>query len=333
MQLGQKIIELNSGITQYVGPEYQGGNLTVRDWSTPDEKVLGLPLSKMALPQVRVEAGVENIRKNKSLTVTGQGIREIKRGTDTAILIGSGPSISYWANSLCDIHEIGTTFVMNRALKLFAGNEDLVDYAWLSDPMLANYADDWLAGFRTHGTDVITSFSTAYEIIKDFKNHYFFGLCVGEIKEWLDEQEAQGIDKTKFGVLDTGLCGLFSQLHLCFKLDFKRIILLGHDFALTHNFKYFDKPFNFIEQRMDENHHPDFDFEIAEDLRGNLITTQPYLFRQAQLIGVACQMLTEKGIKIINATEGGLLSGFGIELINLKELIESEKAKSVLNQE
>lgn len=335
---GNKVIQLDQYLDRRIGTPYReedgnyllaggnptGGETIVRDWAHSDDKAAeektGIPLDPgiIKFGCDAIEANVERIRAGKGI-VDFPGLRN-----DTAVLIGAGASLGkYLANGrLPEFSFHGTTMVTNRALKPYADMGWDFDYAFFVDSQCHIFTkQDWWQGLKGNPAGIIAATNT-HPSVFDFKGQsYFFGHGSGCVKEWREKAIACGIDEKKLGRLDSGYCALYSALHFAYKQKAKRVILVGHDFSLVENKKYFDVPFHLPTEapRMQQN-PTEFNMVVREDLRGNVIVTQKYLENQAKAIMMALLNMHRAGIEIINATSEGLLYGDWIKQVSLNEL-------------
>lgn len=322
---GQEWTDGKTGIKYWLGPEHLGGHSIVRDWSA-DDTAASARWSGHKHPSERVAIGCENIACNHAKIKSSPGIIDLElKDSDTVFLIGSGSSLRYHLDWLPEISRRGTTIATNRAIGAFKNVAELLDYGWVSDPEAWKAVGDFWTYGEFGGTKLVANFAADARVMDAAGEVFFHGDCVGTVPEWEDGLACYGIDKARYGVLDSGWCALFSQLHLLYKLskeyEFNKIVLLGHDFALVDNWRYFDQPVKVDEAFQKTVSDPGHSLLFSCDINGVLVATQNYLFRQSELIKVACRQFATRGIKVINATNGGILFGQGIEQGDLDDLL------------
>ena len=319
-QVGDKVSN-NGASYRYseVGPEQ---SLFVRDWGTGDDET---KMTSTKIIKEKVDVGVLNIQSNTRAIKKSPGINGLKpEKNDVFFLVGAGGSLRKHISRLPELHKFGTVFATNRALSLFRGIEECLDYAFLLDPKSFLFVDeDWWDELDRKRIDCVAGYCT-HPTALDFNNHYFFGQAVGQVEEWEREIEKQGIDKKRTGSLDSGMCALYSNLHLCFKLNPKAtVVLLGHDFSFVDYYKYFDRKFDMNDEGENIKKWPkEFGFMVTKDINGKMINTQYFLERQARTIAMALRNMKDAGGRIINATEGGILfDDYAIENISLVDYL------------
>jgi len=117
--------------------------------------------------------------------------------------------------------------------------------------------------------------------------------------------------------LEHGLNVTFSALSWIVRvLKAKTIVLVGMDCAFPDSMKHFDEPLMFDAQE---------EYMVARDVEGRAVVTSRVLLEIAEWHTAVFYFLREAGIRVINATEGGLLSNF-VELRQLADVVEELNA-------
>ena len=100
-------------------------------------------------------------------------------------------------------------------------------------------------------------------------------------------------------------------------LGAKTIVLVGMDCACTDGMKHFDEPLAF---------DPKEEYLVARDVYGGAVITTRNYFEMAEWHLAALYFLKEAGIRVINATEGGILTNF-VEQQKLGEVVKELNAQ------
>lgn len=233
----------------------------------------------------------EKILKSREthLANSPKGIKELydTANGETAILCGSGPSLLNDVNLIPSKPHPGyTVFCLNNALKAVGPGKTDYCFAldWSARPV-------WYEGVATDGVKAILSFNVPGNILQFFRDRYYFA---GPTK--LEDQL-----RKDFGYLESGLLATFSCLHLIYKMGFKRVILLGHDFAYTGYpaMNHWDEPLTTEFAQQQEVH-------AYQDVFGRPVISDPRLEMNAKVVVAASHFLKKLGVEVINCAEGGL---------------------------
>jgi len=292
----------------------------VRRWSQSNDS-RAWEMKGESLADDIVEQGVKNIHQNAATIRASDGIESLPAlRQDTAILVGAGGSLAKILLQLNRLKDVGSVFVTNRGLKAFADTGAKFDYAFMIDAKSYLFTtQDWWNCVDKSATCIASTY--VHPSVLCFDRQHFFGLSCGYVPEWRTACEQSGIDEKALGALDSGLCALYSNLHLAWKMGAKRIVLLGHDFSLFQNMKYFDVPFHLRQEAIRMQKEPQtFNLSVREDLNQNLVVTQRFLEIQAKAIMAQIFNLVDDGIQVINGTCEGLLYGDCIQQIPVEKL-------------
>ena len=296
-----------------------GEHVLVRDWANSCDERANQQSGVELAPDI-IEKGIENIKKNAELIQRSPGIKCLpKFKNDSAVLIGAGGSLRDYLELLPTVSMLGTTIATNRALRAFIGSEQFLDYAFLIDSKLDIITgEEWWSYFDAKAVNSISSFNV-HSSCTNFANTYFFAQGAGFVAEWRQEAIRNWIAPDNYSYLDSGFCGLYPMLHLCHRMQVKKVYLIGHDFSFVNNLKYFDRHFNLKEESARFN-NPEFGMIIRDDINGNLIVTQRFLEMQARAIICAIKNMVESGIEFYNMSEGGILYDDCIRRMSKNEL-------------
>jgi len=118
-------------------------------------------------------------------------------------------------------------------------------------------------------------------------------------------------------ILEHGLNVTFSALAWIVRaLRAKTIVLVGMDCAFSDGMKHFFEPLTFDRSE---------DYFVASDLDGRAVITNRIYLDVAEWHAAAFYFLKEAGIRVINATEGGILTNF-VEKRTLARTVEELNA-------
>ena len=300
------VTELKTGLRFFAGPSFGDKQMAVRDWSlaTDKKKLAETEFSMTDLSEERIASGVAAVRHNMGAINASKTTSDLSFSQDGVLLCGAGYSLNLLRSSCSDDFLAGnlTTIAINRAIHAFEGGEKL-DYAFICDSRASLCGNGWLERYEPGRTRLIASTDADPVFVeKPWEERYFFEAGVGGHPAWKAE------NNVNLPILDVGFCGLFSMLHLCRNVwkagrGSEKIFLLGHDFSMVNNHKYFDTPYRVSPDQSD----PGYDFCAMEDGRGNLVFSQNYLVQQALLITFLCSILVAEGMKISVIGDDGCL--------------------------
>jgi hypothetical protein len=92
----------------------------------------------------------------------------------------------------------------------------------------------------------------------------------------------------------------------------KTIVLVGIDCAFTDSWRRFEEPLEFDREE---------EYLVAADIRGRAVMTNGKNLETAEWLTAAFWFLREGGVRVINASEGGLLRDF-VEVRGLAETVD-----------
>ncbi len=90
------------------------------------------------------------------------------------------------------------------------------------------------------------------------------------------------------------------------------IVLAGMDFAFSGGWRRYDEPLQY---------EAEADYLVARDIEGNAVLTDQANLSAAEWVLGACRVLRVAGVRVINASEGGLL-GEDVELKTLGDVVD-----------
>lgn len=308
----------------------RGIEFLTRDWNeSRDEDHDKVPCAVLD-PEI-VSIGVKNIKENSKAIKEGLGINNVHlKKNDIFFLVGAGAGAKLTQGEIREMSRVGTVVTTNRGIKLFSdlNASEFLDFAFLVDSKLDIFTkQDWWERVNRKNTGLICSFNVHPSVIDGWSEVYWYGTAWGRVPEWQEAIDQEGIEQSVYGVLDSGLCSVSSQLHWVWKNNPEAtIVLIGHDFSYHNGMKYFDTPFKATKQEIERVMlQPDFAFDIMPDKNGNFVITQEYLKAQAQVLAAQIMSLTKGGAKIFNASEGGILYIPEINQVKISEFLWEDK--------
>lgn len=286
-------------------PQYLG----VRDWfSEPMATEVGLS----PMQQGRYDAWMKSYEANRDYVQPADAVAH----EDVCYIVAEGPSVVQNGHHLADVTR-GATLAVNRVPKFF--NMDF-DY-WLAIDFTFDFADntgpypnttaimDVCANpvLRDVGWKELRWFCPDYDMTRS--PHAVYD-TVRENHPWLTR-------------LDVGLNCTFQALAwACFELlksprGIAREKIVEANKGKTIVLVGFDHCYTFMQKRVGEWMRPgdasiysmrDGDTLFMEDTEGRLVLTNKVMADQSKWMMAACFFVQEAGIRVINATEGGLLT-------------------------
>ena len=114
-------------------------------------------------------------------------------------------------------------------------------------------------------------------------------------------------------MLEHGLNVTFTALSWIVRvLEAKTIVLVGMDCSCPDGMRHFNEPHAF---------DPEEEYLVAKDIRGHAVITNCIYLDMAEWHTGVFYFLKEAGIRVINATEGGILTNF-VEQRELKDVVQ-----------
>ena len=121
-------------------------------------------------------------------------------------------------------------------------------------------------------------------------------------------------------MLEHGLNVTFTALSWIVRvLKARTIVLVGMDCSCPDSMRHFDEPLAF---------DPEEEYLVAKDVRGRAVITSSLYLDMAEWHTGVFYFLKEAGIRVINATEGGILTNF-VELRKLGDVVRELSIEGV----
>jgi len=299
----------------------------------------GLSISEQInqkIKQVNFKMWMENISDNISAIRRSGDISKIPKKTGkTAIIVGAGPS--FWEKGHLDLIKkaqkkfsvITTDRMLVPLLESGVEPDIVVTVDGQREHIISFYDNDLVnEGLSTIGVMAVT---VAPNVVNRFKgSKFFFTPMIDEIDKNISLSTAISY-MTRTTILSTGGNVGITSIYLAFYLGYKNIILTGIDLGYTKNTPVEKSAYYPIVKEVDpditpekykelfiiEGYNPDFKVEYYTDM-----TWKPHIddiIRQSRF-------MKQKGVNIINSTEGGSLHGGAIEGIPLEEAMNRYEA-------
>jgi hypothetical protein len=222
--------------------------------------------------------------------------------SDVAYLVGSGPSLRNNWRHLLDVSRGVVIGVNQTPLVLTTGR---MDYFFCVDPTLDG--SHWKHGMG-ETTAIVDAAATSAVHLGKFREMRWFVPAMRSA--FYDRVRA---DFPSLVRLEHGLNVTFTALSWIARvLKSKTIVLVGMDCAFSDSMRHFQEPLAF---RADE------DYVVAKDVCGRAVITNQTLLDVAEWHTAALYFLKDAGIRVINATEGGILTDF----VEQRELADAVK--------
>jgi len=264
-------------------------NLLVRRFSTcglkyPNGRFVGMDNAAKGIASENAKghvlAGAKGI---KELFGSGKG--------KIAVVCGAGRSLLKDVPTLVNRdRDRVKVFAINGALRAFPPGS--VDYFFALD---WSAVEKWWKDYPRGDVDLVTCPATPPAIQGGWRNRYYFG---GALKvEAGEEDKVWG----EMGHLEVGLHATYSVMHLCYQMGFERVVLTGHDYALTDMWYHWDA-------RATAQFGTEQRFKMVEDIRGDATMTGFKMERHARLINATMFFCEMDGMPCVNASMEGILA-------------------------
>lgn len=226
--------------------------------------------------------------------------------SDVAYLVASGPSLRRNAGHLLDVRR-GVVVGVNQTPRALPTAR--MDYFFCLDGLLDGA--HWKHGMpRTVG--VFDAAATPAVHLGKWRETRWF---VPAMRSPLYDRVRA--DFPHLVMLEHGLNVTFTALSWIVRvLRARTIVLVGMDSAFTDAMKHFDEPLAFDARE---------DYVVAKDVRGRPVVTNGTLLEFAEWHAAAFWFLRDAGIRVINATEGGILTDF-VEIRGLADVVDELNA-------
>ena len=303
--------------------------LVADDWSfnSANKDKDPLPLMASAMRGNRDEIWKNCLNKNKPHVKRFINELKNKEQGKTCYIIGNGPSLQLNAKELKKIDKKNSIIMgVNRCPQLIPNIK--LDYYVCID---FKAYPEWAEGVNFGKTKCCFVPTTNPEFINKVKTkemYWFRHPYKGGVNELMEKKWK------KMDSLDQGLCCTFSALHLAWYLGCDKIVFVGQDMSFTHGGRHIGEP---LPWDMVKHDYEAGTCYLAEDINGAAcITNKMFCDMRDHLVG-ACYFLKRNGIRIINASEYGILAGpdeikhvgGGIEKI---EIIEQRKLANIIKE-
>jgi hypothetical protein len=233
--------------------------------------------------------------------------------SEIVYLVGSGPSLrKNWRHVLDVTH--GTVVGVNQTPAVIPTEH--MDYFFCIDGSLEGA--EWKCRMqRTTGVFDVAVTPAVHE--GHFKEKRWF-LPASRSKFY---DKARG-DFPHLVMLEHGLNVTFTALCWIVRvLRAKMIVLVGMDCAFTDSMRHFEEPLLY---------RPQGEYVIAKDLAGRAVITNRTYLEIAEWHAAAFYFLKDAGMRVINATEGGILTNF-VEVMELKDVVAELNTVKTLSKE
>lgn len=269
----------------------------VRDFTRRlDERAYGAT----AMPPERLQRYELNYAANRDRIL--HSADEDVAPADVVYLVASGPGLRANVAELARIRR-GVVVGVNQTARILA--PERLDYFFCIDFSLGpeNFPHPLPGSVGVFDVAV----SPAVHALDCRRELYF--LPAGR-SEFYDRVRAEFPFLTK---LEHGLNVTFSALAWIVRvLKARTIVLVGMDCAYTGSWRHFDEPLMFKH---------DAEYLVAQDSDGRAVITDPIYLAIAEWHTAVLYFLRDAGIRVINATEGGLLRHF-VELKPLARTVD-----------
>jgi len=226
--------------------------------------------------------------------------------SDVVYLVGSGPSLRKNWEHVLDVTR-GVVVGVNQAPALIP--TERMDYFFCIDYSLDG--SHWSQGMQqTIGIFDVAVTPAVHR--SDFK----------EMRWFVPASRSAFYDKARndfpqLVMLEHGLNVTFTALSWIVRcLKARTIVLVGMDCAFPESMKHFDEPLAF---------DADEEYLVARDVAGRAVITNRIYLDLAEWHTGVFYFLKEAGIRVINATEGGILTNF-VELCQLSDVVRKLNA-------
>jgi hypothetical protein len=268
----------------------------VRDFTRPLEP--GAYRSSELDPE-RLRRGELNYAINRPHIELSAGDAE---ESDVAYLVGSGPSLRNNWRSVLDVAR-GVVIGVNQTPKVIP--TERMDYFFCLDGLLDG--SHWKHGMPSTVGVFDVAATSAVHLGEWREKRWFLPAMRSPLYE-----RARG-EFPHLVMLEHGLNVTFTALSWIVRvLKAKTIVLIGMDCAFSDSMKHFEEPLRF---------DPAAEYLVAKDVRGRAVITNPVYFEMAEWHTAAFWFLKEAGLRVINATEGGILTDF-VEQRNLADVVK-----------
>jgi hypothetical protein len=221
--------------------------------------------------------------------------------SDLAYLVGSGPSLRANGRHLLDVTR-GVVVGVNQTPR--AVPTERMDYFFCIDYSLDG--SHWAHGMERTAGVFDAAVTPAVRLGRWRETRWFVPAAESP---FYDHVRA---DFPHLCMLEHGLNVTFTALSWIVRvLKSKTIVLVGMDSAFTHSMRHFDEPLEF---------DPAEEYLVAKDVRGRAVITNRTYLDIAEWHVAAFWFLRDAGIRVINATEGGILTNF-VEVRELADVV------------
>jgi len=221
--------------------------------------------------------------------------------SDVVYLVGSGPSLRTNWKEILDVSR-GLVVGVNQTPALIP--TERMDYFFCIDGTLDG------SHWRRRMQDTVGIFDVAVTTAVhqgDFREMRWF--VPASRSAFYDRVQA---DFPNLVRLEHGLNVTFTALSWIVRvLRAKTIVLVGMDCACPGGMRHFDEPLVFEAKE---------EYLVAKDVRGGAVITTRNYFDMAEWHTAALYFLKEAGVRVINATEGGILTNF-VEQRQLRDVV------------
>ena len=211
--------------------------------------------------------------------------------SDVVYLVASGPSLRKNWKRLLDVRR-GVVVGVNQTPMILPTAR--MDYFFCVDGLLDG------SHWKRPMTSTVGIFDVAATHAVQFGRWKEMRWFVPAMRNRL--YDAAREDFPHLALVEHGLNVTFSALSWIVRvLQAKTIVLVGMDFAFSDGMRHFFEPLAF---------DPDEHYAVAKDVHKRAVITSDSLLEFAEWHAAALWFLRDAGIRVINATEGGILAEF-----------------------
>lgn len=299
---------------------YAGGDgYAVRDWTNPKSEIERFGRWNRVASQWE-KYWEENWRENKPFIKAsvppGEPFQKGPHHGETCYIVGNGPGLRWNGHLLAGKDNI---IGCNRVAHL----EGVVPRYYVAidcGKPFGGMKPEWVDRIADKTTGVL-SIVTFPPLARKFKNVWWFDHWGGDNKLSRLARRKSPVELAK---LDTALMVTYTMLQLAYRLGYKKIVLVGFDYAFTGGYEHFsdNEPTMWLEgpneviktkgrmkEVMDRRKIPVIQVKDPELIVGKdpLVLTTGDFVQAMKHLATQAWFLARRGVKIINCTERGVL--------------------------
>jgi len=327
---GSFVVVRSKGLYRNIGEHIEIGE----EKRAEDQRLSFAEQMNQKVREVNLKIWMENLADNIPFIKASGDISQIPKATKkTAIVVGAGPSFKK-KSQLKIIKKTKNQAIIStdRMLIPLLESNIIPDYVVSVDghrKLIAPFYESQLVN-ENLSTVGVMGVTVAPNVVQRFPGKkYFFTPMIDDIDQPVSLTSAISL-MTGTSILSTGGNTGITCAYLAFYLGYKNIILTGLDLGYTEdtpieNSAYYQvvkeadptiTPEKYKEIYLVEGYNPGFKVKYYTDI--TWVSHIDDLIRQSRY-------MSEKGVNIINATEGGSLHGGAIKCMPLEEAILYEQ--------